>query len=159
MKLFQFATPFIVTLFTLSKVNAKGYYCTKHIIIKEGDKCSGIYGFNEKKEYYVRDKDLLDFNPTLDCNNLNVGDQLCVDIDGEKSDQDRPWNAYFIKRGDTCDSIANDLGTSIQILQNINNYLRCDRIDNQVNVEIRYRRDGEYNPSFEGSKLVSIDGN
>jgi len=37
--------------------------------------------------------------------------------------------------------------------------LRCDRIDNQVNVEIRYRRDGEYNPSFEGSKLVSIDGN
>jgi len=64
MKLFQFATPFIVTLFTLSKVNAKGYYCTKHIIIKEGDKCSGIYGFNEKKEYYVRDKDLLDFNPS-----------------------------------------------------------------------------------------------
>jgi len=57
---------YIATFFALllSFVSAKGIYCTRHIIIKHGDRCRQIYGYGEKKQYYVRFKDLMIMNPS-----------------------------------------------------------------------------------------------
>ncbi len=64
MNCMQFSTLVVLLLLALVKVNAKGFPCSKYIITKEGDQCNHIYGFAEKKEYYLRLKDLLMFNPS-----------------------------------------------------------------------------------------------
>jgi len=60
----QISTLVLLLLLTLVNVNAKGIPCSKYIITKKGDKCSHIYGFSEKKDYYLRYKDLLQYNPS-----------------------------------------------------------------------------------------------
>jgi len=64
MKLFYLATVLFAALVGIAQVSAKGYYCTKHIEIKRGDRCYMIYGYDERKKYYVRSKDLREINPS-----------------------------------------------------------------------------------------------
>ncbi|KAG4099880.1 hypothetical protein H8356DRAFT_1290539 [Neocallimastix lanati (nom. inval.)] len=149
---------YIATFFALllSFVSAKGIYCTRHIIIKHGDRCRQIYGYGEKKQYYVRFKDLMIMNPTLDCDNLSSGTKVCVEAQWDKN----PFDVYTIKKGDTCKSIAKSLKTTISVLENTNlDLLVCNIVNKQVGVEIDYRKDGDYTPIFKKSNLVSIDGN
>jgi len=63
MNCMQFFTLVALLLLALVKVNAKGIPCSKYIITKEGDQCNQIYGYAEKKEYYIRSKELLMYNP------------------------------------------------------------------------------------------------
>jgi len=64
MKLFYLATVLFAALVGIAQVSAKGYYCTKHIVIQHGDRCYMIYGYDKHKEYYVRPKDLRILNPS-----------------------------------------------------------------------------------------------
>ena len=60
----QITTLTLLLLLALVQVNAKGYKCYKYIVIKHGDRCKHIYGYDEKKDYYVRYKDLITINPS-----------------------------------------------------------------------------------------------
>jgi len=156
----QFSTLVVLLLFALVKVNAKGFPCKKYIITKEGDQCNQIYGFAEKKDYYLRHKDLLEFNPTLDCDNeLEPGTLICVEMDDVPMDP--PNKLYKIKPGDTCEKIAKHLKTTPRILENYNpNEIICNKIRRQVGNIIHYQKDGNYEPVItENSILVTIDGN
>jgi len=155
MKLFYLATVLFAALVGIAQVSAKGYYCTKHIVIQHGDRCYMIYGYDKHKEYYVRPKDLRILNPTMDCDNLRSGQKVCVDVNIDKSPE---YDDYYIKRGDTCKSIAKKLNTTVQVLKNINNYLQCDKdnLNEQIDVRISYRKDGKYAPNFKNSKRVNI---
>jgi len=155
---------YIVTLFTLlltySQVNAKGYYCLRHIVLKSGDQCSDIYSYNELKDYYIRSKELMIFNPTLDCNNLEVGTKVCIEVDLEKTLKRRPYNTHVIRKNDiNCDILAKKLNTTRKILENVNfNILNCNNLMNQarLKVEISYQHDGDYVPTFTDSTEIKI---
>ena len=54
----------------------------------------------------------------MDCDNLRSGQKVCVDVNIDKSPE---YDDYYIKRGDTCKSIAKKLNTTVQVLKNINN--------------------------------------
>jgi len=64
MNCMQFFTLVVLLLLALVNVNAKGIPCSKYIITKKGDQCNHIYGYSEKKDYYLRQKDLLQYNPS-----------------------------------------------------------------------------------------------
>ncbi|OUM59533.1 hypothetical protein PIROE2DRAFT_14891 [Piromyces sp. E2] len=155
MKLLQFATALFVVLLGIVQVSAKGYNCAKHVVIEHGDICYYIAGYNDKKDYYVRMKDLKIYNPTLDCDNLRSGQKLCV----ESTEGKQPaYSKYTIRKGDTCKSVAKKLKATVRILQNINNYLDCSRsnLNQQIGVSISYRSDGKYDPNFKNSHKVDI---
>jgi len=156
----QFSALVVLLLFALVNVNAKGIPCKKYIITKEGERCNQISGFAEKKQYYLRMKDLLQYNPALDCENeLEPGTIVCVEYDSD-TPMDPPNKAYRIRRGDTCEKIARRLKTTPAVIQNYNpNDIRCDLVKKQVGHVIHYQKDGDYEPTItENSELVSIDG-
>jgi len=152
----QFTTLVVLLLFALVKVNAIGYPCSKYIITKEGDQCSQIIGFDEKKAYYLRYKELFLYNPNLDCENLQPETKVCVEALEES-----PAQAYIIKSRDTCDSVSKRLKTPSLILERVNpNIIVCKRIKNQTGNVIYYQEDGDYDPVYtDDSELVTIDGN
>jgi len=62
---YLFMTLFYAILLAIIEVNAKGYYCTKHIVTRVGDKCSYIWDKNINKDYYLRRIDFLRINPGI----------------------------------------------------------------------------------------------
>jgi len=54
----------------------------------------------------------------MDCNNLKSGQKVCVEVDTNKTPD---ADLYYIKKGDTCEKLADKFGTTIKVLQNINN--------------------------------------
>jgi len=63
MKLFYLATVLFAALVSIAQASAKGYYCTKHIVIQHGDRCHMIYTYDKHKKY-VKYRDLVTFNPS-----------------------------------------------------------------------------------------------
>jgi len=154
----QFTTLIVLLLLALVKVDAKGYPCKKYVITKEGDQCNHICGYDEKKAYYLRFKDLYLINPSLDCDNLEPETKICVEAD-EYEEPD--FKTYKIKSRDTCESISKRLKTTSLTLERVNpNIIVCDRIKNQTGNVIVYQEDGDYEPVYtDESELVTIDGN
>jgi len=154
MNFYQIVTLAIVLLSSLIiQVTAGGCKCEQYVVIEHGDRCSYVYGFDENKDFYVRYKDLIIFNPTLDCSNLRTGDKLCVECDIQKSAQ-----TYIIKKGDTCESLAKKFKTTVNNLEDLNmNSLSCDDIDYQIGNEMYYYASGgDYTPDFSNAVQVYI---
>ncbi|ORX85209.1 hypothetical protein BCR32DRAFT_290872 [Anaeromyces robustus] len=160
MKLSYFALFLTLVLINIVQINAKGFYCTKYIVLKKGDKCSHITSHDSNKDYYLRYKDLMYINPKLDCDNIRSGTKVCVDVDYMRTDEDHPFDEYVIQKKDTCKSIARKLKTTVKIIENTNlDILYCDKIKQLEDVEIQYRKDGDYEPIYDKkSQLVTIDG-
>jgi len=153
----QFSTLVVLLLLALVKVNAKGIPCSKYIITQEGDQCNQISGYGKNKEYYIRPKELLLYNPSIDCDYLEPGTKVCVEYDDDAPIV--PNKYYKIRSRDTCEKIARRLKTTPQILERVNpNIIVCSRIKNQVGNVIEYQKDGDYEPTYsENSKLVQIN--
>ena len=135
-----------------SQVYGKGYQCVEHYVIGRGDSCDDILDGSD--DYYnLRYEDLVAFNPTVDCNNLSIGQKLCIDVDLDNYYDD----TYIIKKTDTYEGIAKKLGTTQKILYRINGSsylyeLGEDNIKHQVGNHISYRKDKCYIPDFSKSK-------
>jgi thiol:disulfide interchange protein len=148
-------TLFYAILLAIIEVNAKGYYCTKHIVTRVGDKCSYIWDKNINKDYYLRRIDFLRINPEINCDNLKPKTKVCVEVDFKKTKKRHPFDEYTTKKGDTCKKIAKNTNSDINTLLNLNNQLNCDDIVEGTYIE--YHKDGDYTPDFSNSEEVKID--
>jgi len=137
------------------QVYGKGYRCKYHFVVREGDKCEDAT--TGRDVYHIlRSKELFSLNPTIDCDHLKVGQKVCIEQNDWKSSSEE-YDTYIIKEDDTYDGIAKKLGTTKEILGNLNATLFLYRlgdknIKNQVGTEIIYRKDGNYVPDFEQSE-------
>jgi len=136
-----------------SNESGSGYKCNKHVVVSEGSQCTD---YAHKTDIpYVRMKDLLAFNPTVDCDHLATGTKLCL----EPSDDSSSFSKYTIKKGDTYDSIAKELNTDKKILKNINQPLfnyddETQTLEKKVGLELEYSKTGSYVPDFSKSEEV-----
>ncbi|OUM59532.1 hypothetical protein PIROE2DRAFT_63706 [Piromyces sp. E2] len=150
MKLFYFTTALLIALFGLSQVN--GYInCAKHVVVKHGDTCYDIYGYDERhnNDYYVRFKDLLLMNSSIDCDKLRTGQKICVKFSGNIE-----THIYKTPKAMSCKEIAKALGNTVQIVQNMNIDLDCSK-KVKAGTSIQYRTEG-YNINFAKSKEYPI---
>ena len=95
----------------------------KFYIVQADDTCWGI-----AQKHNLTVSDLQGLNPKVNCNNLQIGQQLCV----EKMTLLRDF--YSIKSGDTCLNIAKQNSISEEQLLKYNPGLKCD--DLQINQTI-----------------------
>jgi len=64
MNFYQIVISAIVLLLSIVQVKA-GCRCEQYVVIEHGDRCRFIYGFDENKDFYVRYKDLIIYNPCM----------------------------------------------------------------------------------------------
>jgi len=95
----------------------------KFYIVQADDTCWGI-----AQKHNLTVSDLQGLNPKVNCNNLQIGQQLCV----EKMTLLRDF--YSVKSGDTCWNIAKQNSISEEQLLKYNPGLKCD--DLQINQTI-----------------------
>jgi len=131
-----------------SNENNKGYKCDKHIVVPEGGKCSDFtYKFDIP---YIRHKDLLLFNPTINCDQLTPGTKICL----EPNNYHEFFTYYYTEEGDTLESISKKLNVDQTILKNLNTPI-FDKEGSKISgVEVRYSKNGVYVPDFDNSNEV-----
>ncbi|ORX44394.1 hypothetical protein BCR36DRAFT_301838 [Piromyces finnis] len=115
MKSFLFSTVFLLS--TIAKVYSIGYTCKKHVVISEGDECTDIFGYDSKKDYFVKYDQLMLYNPNVDCDALFEREMICVEVDEKKSPK---MLSYTLQPNDTWDSVAKKLHSSKQALYHTN---------------------------------------
>ncbi|KAG4085724.1 hypothetical protein H8356DRAFT_1317294 [Neocallimastix lanati (nom. inval.)] len=155
---------YITILFTLLLVSTKvfglGYHCSKHVVIKHGDRCKDMTnGFSEDKDYYITSVDLYRFNPTLNCSNLKRGQKVCVEVNPDYYDKDNNYESLIIeKKYKSCENLASKLKTTLTILKNVNPDVKfiCSNFKKMTGEIINYRKDGKYTTIFKNSKRVNI---
>lgn len=65
------------------------------------------------KQYGVRLIDVLKQNPYVNVYNLQIGDEICIPVNGQDIDEKR---YYIAQPGDTIESIMNKTGSNIATL-------------------------------------------
>ncbi|KAL6601040.1 hypothetical protein U3516DRAFT_81280 [Neocallimastix sp. 'constans'] len=160
MKVFFFAV--IIGLLALIKVNALGYICKRHIVIKHGDRCR-FYNGAPNPDYRIKFSEIYHLNPNIDCDDLKSGSKICLDIDSEsKKGKERfNYSEYRIPKDYnpetyTCKTLAKKLKSSVLELEQTNfPSLNCRGF--KRNLKIRYRADGKYYPDFTNSTAVNYN--
>ena len=107
--------------YSVTSTNAPGYYdgfkvgCLNYQV-RNGDSCTSLASASSNNFYLL--------NPTINCNSLFVGQWVCVpltSICGSRS--------YRVVSGDTCQTIAQKLDTSVEYIQRCNNNLNGNGLD------------------------------
>ncbi|ORX81961.1 hypothetical protein BCR32DRAFT_292936 [Anaeromyces robustus] len=154
MKFFTLAI-IIYIILSLVQVNAKGYICSKHFVVKHGDRCRYFYNTRDN-ESHIKYKELVHINPNIDCENLSSGTKICVEINFDDKYDSHNFNfeSYKIKKGDTWEKVAKYLKSDMNELVNANfgTYPNILDIKKLVGKYIDYRKDGDYKPIFKDSK-------
>jgi len=138
-------------LLILAQAHA-GYVCKYHFKVTKSFTCEKASKTKDEMSK-INYKDLVHINPELDCNNLKIGQKVCVTVDfSEKyNDINDDITTYKIKKRDTCKSIAKKFGTKKLYIQNFNQgRLNCDDI--KVNQVIELRPKNNYAVDFSHSK-------
>ncbi|MGI5840444.1 MAG: LysM peptidoglycan-binding domain-containing protein, partial [bacterium] len=90
--------------------------------IRAGDTC-----FNLAQRFGTTVQAILNLNPGLDCNNLQVGRIICIPSTPPPTCPPGSF-AYTIRAGDTCFNLAQRFGTTVQAIQAINPGLNCNNL-------------------------------
>ncbi|KAJ3363536.1 hypothetical protein GGF31_000946 [Allomyces arbusculus] len=115
------------------KDGGTGVDCAATYAVKSGDSCWSIANGNG-----LDMAALAALNPTMDCNKLQIGQQLCVrDKTAPTTNAPMPTTAppagtcakkYTVVAGDYCWAIANSNGLDVATLQSLNPGLNCDAL-------------------------------
>ncbi len=92
-------------------------------VIVAGDTCYAI-----AKRFGTTVTALQAANPGLNCNNLQVGQQICVFIEPSTVNCPPGTQRYTIQSGDTCYAIARRFGTTVVAVQAANPGLNCNTL-------------------------------
>lgn len=93
--------------------------CSQYYIVATGDLCVNI-----AQKYNIDLNTLLSYNIGLNCNNLQIGQQICV-VGGES---DPCMKSYSVVAGDICWNIASSNGLTLDQLLSYNPGLDCSNL-------------------------------
>ncbi|ORX51457.1 hypothetical protein BCR36DRAFT_583000 [Piromyces finnis] len=152
MKLFNLSA-LVVFFICVAHTFAAGIHCAEHVVLKKGQSCSSLTKL-------ARTKDIYFMNPLINCDKaMTKKTTICVDRDSYYSDEDFDFEYYEIKKGDTCEKLAMQFNTTVDVLKRFNyGVLDCNNMKKlaKYGTEIQYRRDGDYTVNFENSTLVKV---
>ncbi len=106
---------FVVTI--LSYANAQK--CITFHKVRLGDTCFAIAA-----KYNLEFNEINILNPNLNCDSLREGQKLCVEQ--EIMQREKCKNVHVVKQSETCNYIANMVGTSFDDLKRCNSIINLD---------------------------------
>ncbi|TBU58632.1 hypothetical protein BD310DRAFT_453789 [Dichomitus squalens] len=113
----------IVVAAVCSSVDAQVSNCARNYTVVSGDTCDEIAGKENVSSFQLATVNKATIN--AGCTNLRAGEELCLGIVGQDCEV-----THVVANGDTCESIAEAAGTTLDILleNNPNVNSECNNI-------------------------------
>ena len=96
---------------------------TQPYTIRAGDTCFAL-----AQRFGTTVQAIRDANPGLDCNRLQIGQEICIPGAPAPGDCPSGTRPYTIRSGDTCFALAQRFGTTVQAIRDANPGLDCNRL-------------------------------
>ncbi|KAH6558836.1 hypothetical protein KP509_1Z043100 [Ceratopteris richardii] len=97
--------------------------CTTYTV-KSGDTC---YAISQRRGISL--SDFQSWNPGINCNNLQIGQVVCVSqLTSSSSPPSGSCTTYTVKSGDTCYAISQANGISLSNFQRWNSGINCNNL-------------------------------
>jgi len=106
---------------------ANTYYqqsCHSYYTVKAGDSCTGIISYfgQNANTFYAQ-------NPSINCNNLQPGQVICLDTSIVDSNLQRTCTSYYtVKAGDSCANIINTYNQNSNLFYTQNPTIDCNNL-------------------------------
>ncbi|KAF7361010.1 hypothetical protein MSAN_01131200 [Mycena sanguinolenta] len=124
--LFKTLFAILSTALAVSATPLEARSCSPTYTVQAGDTCYAIATANG-----LTVDQLLSYNPSIDCTDLAIDQVLCLGPGGDGGDGGTCTQTYTVESGDTCSTIAADVGLTVSQLEALNPSINsgCTNLD------------------------------